>query len=248
MTEYTNDYLLNQQVKIFQPINGYRASTDAVILSSLIFNIKANDKILDVGSGTGAISLCLANRFKEIKPQITGIELQSELAALSNMSAEANCFSSFLHYINGDIRHKDCPLSPCSFQHVISNPPYTDHDMPSPNPGKAAAHNLQQFNLTAWLQFCIKMLAPKGQLYMINRAEAITEILATLHHKLGNIRLIPLYSKEGQPAKRIMVIAQKDSKAPAVILPGLTVHTPDSCYTAAAFQILREGRSFFDLD
>ena len=59
MAEYTNDYLLNRQVKIFQPVDGYRASTDAVILSSLIQKVKKNDKILDVGSGTGAISLCL---------------------------------------------------------------------------------------------------------------------------------------------------------------------------------------------
>ena len=57
MAEYTNDYLLNRQVKIFQPVDGYRASTDAVILSSLVQKVKKNDKILDVGSGTGAISL-----------------------------------------------------------------------------------------------------------------------------------------------------------------------------------------------
>ena len=60
MAEYTNDYLLNRQVKIFQPVDGYRASTDAVILSSLVQKVKKNDKILDVGSGTGAISLCLS--------------------------------------------------------------------------------------------------------------------------------------------------------------------------------------------
>ena len=64
MAEYTNDYLLNRQVKIFQPVDGYRASTDAVILSSLVQKVKKNDKILDVGSGTGAISLCLAARFQ----------------------------------------------------------------------------------------------------------------------------------------------------------------------------------------
>ena len=106
MAEYTNDYLLNRQVKIFQPVDGYRASTDAVILSSLVQKVKKNDKILDVGSGTGAISLCLAARFQEIQPQITGIEIQPELAELSARSAEANGFSAFLHYVNADIRQK----------------------------------------------------------------------------------------------------------------------------------------------
>ena len=34
--DHTNDYLLDKRVKIFQPINGYRASTDAVLVSSLV--------------------------------------------------------------------------------------------------------------------------------------------------------------------------------------------------------------------
>ena len=95
MTNYSNDYLLNKQVKIFQPLNGYRASTDAVILSSLVNKVKPGDKILDVGSGTGAISLCLAARFREKDPQITGLELQPELTDLSNKSASANGFEQF---------------------------------------------------------------------------------------------------------------------------------------------------------
>ena len=79
MTEYTNDYLLNLKVKIFQPVDGYRASTDAVLLSSLPHNIKNGDKILDVGSGTGAISLCLAHRLHHHNVQINGLEIQPQL-------------------------------------------------------------------------------------------------------------------------------------------------------------------------
>ena len=72
MQDYTNDYLLDKKVKIFQPVNGYRASTDAVFLSSILDenNVKEGDKILDVGSGTGAISLCLASRLKDKKVEI----------------------------------------------------------------------------------------------------------------------------------------------------------------------------------
>ena len=58
MIEHTNDYLLDKKVKIFQPVNGYRASSDAVLLSSLPHNLKPTDNILDVGSGTGGIALC----------------------------------------------------------------------------------------------------------------------------------------------------------------------------------------------
>ena len=98
MQEYSEDYLLDKRVRIFQPLNGYRASTDAVILSSLIARIKDGDAVLDVGSGTGAVALCLAERFKTLRPGITGLELQTELAELSNMSAAANGFDSWIMF------------------------------------------------------------------------------------------------------------------------------------------------------
>ncbi len=83
---YTNDYLLDRQVKILQPVDGYRASTDAVFLSSLVDGkkIKENAAVLDVGSGTGAVSLCLAARLPEEKLKITGLDIQADLVKLSN--------------------------------------------------------------------------------------------------------------------------------------------------------------------
>lgn len=246
MQNYTQDYLLNKRIKIFQPVDGYRASTDAIMLSALVSGVKKGEKILDVGSGTGAISLCLAERFKTLAPQITGIELQPELAELSDLSARENGFDTFLNYINTDIKNK-VPLENCSFHRVITNPPYTEHDMPSPNPGKALAHNHNGQTLGEWIKFCIKMLRPQGTFYMINRAEAIDYILSEIRGKAGNIRIIPLYSKAGQNAKRVMIIAQKDSKAPTQILPGLTVHAVDGEYTPEAYAILREGKGLFEL-
>lgn len=241
MSEYTKDYLLDKQVQIFQPINGYRASTDAVMLSSAVSKVKKGDTILDVGSGTGAVSLCLASRFYDTEPQITGLEIQPELAELSNMSAAANGFDSFLHYVNCDIRNKLQEIENCSFAHVITNPPYAEKDMPSPNAGKATAHNHNGFSLKGWIEFCIKMIKPKGWFYIVNRAEAVSEILSVIHGKLGHIEIIPLYSKNGQKAKRVIIRAQKDNHAAAVIMPPLIIHASDGNYTEKAQKILRLG-------
>ncbi len=245
MIEYTNDYLLDKKVKIFQPVNGYRASTDAVLLSSLV-RIKNGDGILDVGSGTGAISLCLAHRLQNLNPQITGLEIQPELAELSNASAQANGFSA--RFLNCDIRQKISGLNGGSFDHVITNPPYAEKDMPSPYTGKATAHNFSDFTLTAWINFCLRMTKPQGYFYIINRAEAIDEILAAVHKKTGDIQIIPVFSKPRQNAKRIMIIARKASRSPAIIHQGITIHTPNGTYTPQAQNILRKGAGFFESD
>ena len=246
MIDYTNDYLLNLKVKIFQPVNGYRSSTDAVLLSSLPDKVKKGDAVLDVGSGTGAISLCLAHRFRQLGISICGFELQKELASLSAQSAAANGFSDFLNYCCTDIRSRNIPFPPGSFQHVITNPPYSAADMKSPNPGKSLAHNFEHFSLGEWIRFCLKMLAPFGYFYTVNRAEALPEILCALHGRAGENVIIPIYSKTGQSAKRVIVCARKDSKGPAAVLPGFTVHNDDGTYTPSAEAILRDGKSFWE--
>lgn len=249
INNYTKDYLLDKKVTIFQPIDGYRASTDAVLLSAMIDNSVKNASILDVGSGTGAISLCLAQRLKNNNVKIRGIELQNQLCELSNLSAKENNFD-FVQFFNIDIREKikHQELAYCSFDIVITNPPYSDHDMPSPNKSKASAHNHSVSNLTEWLNICLKMLKPYGKLYMVNRVEALPEICCSLQNKAGNLTIIPIHSKENQKAKRIIISAQKDSKSPCNIVHNFITHNHEGNYTDNAQKILREGLSFNDIN
>lgn len=90
------------------------------------------------------------------------------------------------------------------------------------------------------------MIKPQGCFYMINRAEAVDEILTALHKKTGGIQIIPVFSKPQQNAKRIMIIARKASRSPAVIHQGITIHAPDGTYTPQAQNILRKGTGFFE--
>ena len=248
MSECTEDYLLNKRVKVFQPKDGYRASIDAVFLSAMVNadKVKGGEKILDVGSGTGAVSLCLAYRLAAKNVQIAGLDIQQDLVDLSNRSASANGFASFLTYQKTDIRQKIC-LLPASFDIVVTNPPYSDHDMPSPKLGKQLAHNHQNFDLAGWLKFCLKMLRPKGEIFLINRAEALNEILSVMHNRAGDIQILPLYSKHGQNAKRIIVNGKKGSRGITKILPPLYTHNEDGTYTNEAEKILRQAKSCFDI-
>ena len=106
---------------------------------------------------------------------------------------------------------------------------------------------LREIDLQQWIQFCIKMTKPFGRIYMVNRVEALPIICEELTGKAGGITILPLYSKKGQSAKRIIISAQKDSKAPCTILAPFFVHSKDGNYTAQAEQILRGGKSFAEI-
>lgn len=240
MEHIEKNYLLDKKVVIYHPKGFYKASSDAVWVASSVSEVKKGDNILDVGSGGGAISLCLASRFKDCDINITGIELQTELTESSNQSAKANGFD-FLTFNNGNIF--DAKLKNCSYAHVITNPPYSSGDMPSPNTSKATAHNFGFEDLGKWLDFCIKMIKPRGMFYIINRAEALEDIISHISGKLGAIEVFPLYSKKGQKAKRVIIRAKKDSKTPLVIHSPIIVHDENGDYSEKAEQILRFGES-----
>lgn len=247
LTTYTEDYLLDKKVKIFQPENGYRTSSDAVLLAALAADLPEHARVLDTGSGTGSVSLCLAYRFKNRGISVDGLEIQPELTELANFSATQNGFD-FVHFHNLDIRVKNTFPAPCSFDAVFTNPPYSDHDQPSPNRSKAAAHNHADFTLTQWLKFCLKMTKPFGKIYIIHRSEALQEICTAFAGFAGNLAILPVYSKKGQQAKRILVAAQKDSRTPCRILQPFVMHDKNGNYTADAQKILRDGAGFCALN
>ena len=85
------------------------------------------------------------------------------------------------------------------------------------------------------------MIQPQGYLYMVNRAEALDEILSCMAGKLGEVTVFPIYSKNNQQAKRVVVCARKDSKAPLRIMPPLVLHQENGNYTECAEKILRGG-------
>ena len=140
MYEVEKNYLLDKKVVIYHSKGLYKASSDAVWLASAVSNVKKGDNILDVGSGGGAVSLCFASRIKQNNITITGLELQKELAECASKSAMENGFD-FVTFENSNIF--ESKIKPCSFSHVVTNPPYSSEDMPSPNDSKATAHNFK---------------------------------------------------------------------------------------------------------
>jgi len=235
MENITHDYLLGKKIRLFQKKDAYKTSSDAVLLAASVDITKENAKILDVGAGVGGVSLCLAYRYK--KADITGFEIQKDLANLANLNAKENGFDH-VKYICQDIASKKMPCPFCSFDVVVTNPPYAKDGTKSPNISKALAHLQQNITLKQWIAFCIKMLKPKGKLYLINRAEALDDILSALSPQMGGVTVLPIYSKQNDKAKRIIITAQKDSKSPLKILPPLYLRDNNG-YTKYTEDILR---------
>lgn len=111
---------LFKQFKIIQNDSVFKIGTDSIILGSWV-NFEKASNILDVGCGTGLLSLMAAQR--EIKANVLGIDLQKEATNLSHLNFQNAPFSDRLKVVNEHfIQFSN--TSNLKFDYIISNPPY----------------------------------------------------------------------------------------------------------------------------
>ena len=234
----TTDDFLGGKVRLIQDTNGYRATSDAILVASAV-RAKPEESILDVGCGTGIILYCLNARVKHLK--LTGIELQPDLYQLANQNAKLNQCDVQLYC--EDIFKTKSVLHGQQFHHVVSNPPFYTENLIRKHPQTATAYH-QTVDLSKWISFCLKHIRAKGTFTMIHRIEALPEILSILKDSsLGALEIFPIYSKQGQSAKRVIIRGILGSKKPFVLQEGLIMHCLDNTRTDIAEKIMRFGKS-----
>ena len=130
---------------------------------------------------------------------------------------------------------------------VVTNPPYLTPGAAraSPDPDRAMAHVLDEGGLEKWLRAALSLLRPGGALVAIHRADALAELLAAAKGRLGELRVVPVFPREGEKATRAILRGRKGSKAPLALLPGLILHEADGSFTPVAEDIHRHGRRIF---
>lgn len=206
------DSLLGGRVSLRQPEDGYRAAIDPVLLAAATPAIAGN--VLDVGAGVGAAALCYAVRVPGAR--VTGLELQPALALLAEENAARNDLAERVSFVQGDLLRPPDAVTQDTYDHVMANPPYMPPGRggPPPDPSKATSMVEGEADLSAWIDFCFRMVKPKGSVTLVHRADRLDELLALLHACSGGIVVIPLWPGEGRPAKRVLVRARKDVRTP----------------------------------
>jgi tRNA1(Val) A37 N6-methylase TrmN6 len=239
----TTGALLGGRVRFEQPVAGYRAAIDPVLLAATV--PATAREALDLGAGAGAATLCLAARCPALP--IRAIEIDPAMAALARRNAAANGLTGRVEVTEGDIVLAS-PATIGRFDAVFFNPPYQTarRASPSPDPGRRRANVEHGSDLAGWIDAARRVLRPRGQLRLVHRADRLHEIVALLATRFGDIAILPLWPRAGAPARRILVGARLGARGGARLLPGLVLHGEDGGFTADAEAVLRHGAGLDD--
>ncbi|KJE36202.1 methyltransferase [Thalassospira sp. HJ] len=238
----SHDYLLGGSVVLKQPVDGYRAAVDAVLLAaSVSINSRRDEKILDVGAAVGSAGLCVARRLETAK--VTGVELQDDLYALFCRNVMENDFAGRVTPIHGDINGGRLPLVAESFDQVISNPPYYAGGTRPSNESRAKAHQEGTADLKDWIAFCLKMVRQKGRITLVHRADHLDRIIGLLHGRAGDMTVYPIWSKESsQTPLRVIVSCRKGVSSPLKLRRGIVLHDEVGDFLPQVQEVLRNSQ------
>ncbi len=238
--EISEDRLLGGRVILRQPVDGFRAAIDPVLLAAAV-PAMSGQTVLELGTGTGAAALCLARRVEGVR--VAGLDQQRDLVRLAGENARLNGLERQADFMVGDLLAPPMRLMPGGFDHVMANPPYLEAGTATLPPDKARALAVGEgaADLAAWIRFALAMVRVRGSITLIHRADRLDALLTAFSGKAGEIVVFPLWPGLGKPAKRVLVRARRGIETPLKLLPGLVLHEPDGKYTAAADTVLREA-------
>lgn len=240
-SDVTSDAFLNGRLTLLQPARGFRAGSDAVLLAAAC-PAQPGQTVLDIGCGVGAAMYCLGARVPGL--HLTGVDIDAGVVALAACNGDAEVMAGDALDLPPALRR--------SFDHVICNPPYF-----VAGAGRAAADPMREGALREagpnaladWLDAAIRRAGPKGSVTFIARAERLEEMIVVMSPRLGRLAVLPIVSRAGQDAQRIIVQGTKGRRAPMRLLSPLVLHAgvAHDCdrddHTPAAQAVLRNGEA-----
>ncbi len=245
---HTTDSFLGGRVTLVQPRKGHRAGLDAALLQAIL-PAEASGLLVDMGAGVGTVAFSAAAR----APRLAAVALDRDpdLLALAGEALRLPANAGFADRVRlaaadaSDHAATRKALGDAdAVDWVLMNPPFDTpgRARPSPDERRREAHVGTADLLPAWTRTAAALLRSGGVLGLVHRAAALPAVLAAVEGAFGGICVLPAQPAKGAPASRILVRAERASRAPFRLLPGLVLHDESGGWTDECDAILK-GRA-----
>lgn len=226
------DDLEFKDLKIIQKQDGFCFGIDSVLLSDFAKEIRNNSKVLDLGAGTGILSILLSQKTNLKK--IYGIELQKDIANMAKRSIILNNLQDKVDIINVDINYLETIFELNSFDSIVTNPPYKNQNTGKINDNeyKYISRHETTASLSDFIRISFKMLKDKGSLYMVHRPERLIDIIYELrNNKLEPKNMKFVYSNKNKEPKLVLIKAVKNANKFLKVEKPLFIYDENGNYT-----------------
>lgn len=238
----TLDSFYMGRILVLQKKKGYRFSVDAPLLADFI-RTRADDEILELGTGTGIISLLLS--IKTFK-HITAVEIQESLADLARRNVRMNKLDKRITVVREDLRRFQPKKK---FDVIFSNPPYLkkgEGHLSSSEEKSIAKHELK-CDIFDIMERIGTLLAKQGKAYFVFQTKRKKELFQAAERNGMRTESIRFVHSRKESPPNLLLVSFSFSPERENIMPPFILYDEEGNYTPEAEEIFRgrgdDGRS-----
>lgn len=233
-----NGYQLIQNPEVFC------FGIDAILLAHFAKVSNAQQKILDIGTGTGIIPIVMHAIYQ--KGHFTGIDIQESMIEMASRSVQLNQIQSDVEMKTVDIKCYKDHFKAGEFDVITCNPPYMKGHagLKNDHHSKTIARHEVACTLEDIIEAAGYMLKYKGKLCMIHRPHRLVDIFTAMRaNKIEPKVMRMIYPKLGKEPTMVLVEGIKNGNPELRVCNPLYVYTEDGEYTEEINEIYgKKGR------
>lgn len=231
------DDLQRNHYRIIQNSDTFCFGMDAVLLSGFA-QVKPEETVLDMGTGTGIIPLLLAAKTES--SHITGLEIQEESVDMAQRSVALNGLKERVHILQGDIKTASEKFGCSVFDVITCNPPYMigGHGLKNPEGAKALARHEILCTFEDVAREAAKMVKPGGKFFLVHRPFRLAEIIVTLtKYRLEPKRMQLVYPFLEKAPNMVLIEAARGGNSYLTVEKPLIIYESPGVYTPEIYEI-----------
>ena len=235
------DDLQYKGLKLIQKKDGFCFGADAVLLANFA-DIRKNDKVLDLGTGTGIIAILISA--KTAASSVTGLEIQPEMSEMAERSVKLNSLENKLDIVCGDIKNALQLFGQSKFNAVVTNPPYMNKGGGLLNPSDTMAVSRHELlcTLEDVISVSSRLLAPGGRFAMVHRPERLADIIFLMRsHGVEPKYLRFVHPSPYKKPNMVLVRGMRGGKPQLKVLEPLYVYDETGGYSKEINEIYSRG-------
>ena len=248
-----NPFFQCKEFIVHQQHTSMKVCTDACLFGAWVAkqpSLVSSLSILDIGTGTGLISLILAQVTDKNNTKITAVEIESQAAAEASSNFSISKWNERLSLVNDSIQNYTANFTAAAdenspFDIIITNPPFYEGDLKSPDTNKNKAAHSTELSWTSLVENSSSLLKEEGHFFVLVptlRAYTMQKLAEANHMYLAEEVLV--YNDAKHLPFRSFLHFQKNmnslDKGNSVLRNKIVIKNADNTYSTAFTELLKD--------
>ena len=248
-----NPFFQCKEFIVHQQHTSMKVCTDACLFGAWVAkqpSLETAHSIVDIGTGTGLLSLMLAQVTHKNNTKITAVEIESQAATEASSNFNLSKWSERLMLVNDSIQNYAANFIATEneknrFDIIITNPPFYEGDLKSPDANKNKAAHSTELSWTSLVENSSSLLKEGGHFFVLVptlRAYTMQKLAEASHLYLREEVLV--YNDAKHLPFRSFLHFQKNRNTPdkgnSVLRNKIVIKNADNTYSTAFTELLKD--------